>query len=103
MVWETATQIKVSEMFVLFYSEWPLLLWLTQNQPNLVYKKTIWINKAMSIHPQFFQENYERMKALVDELKSRTEKIKLGKCEHLKDENPSCSFHSSQSSGNLRD
>lgn len=25
-----------------------------------------------------FQENYERMQALVDELKSRTEKIKLG-------------------------
>lgn len=30
-----------------------------------------------------FQENYERMKILVDELKSRTEKIKLGKWEVL--------------------
>lgn len=27
-----------------------------------------------------FQENYERMKILADELKSRTEKIKLGRC-----------------------
>lgn len=28
------------------------------------------------------QENYERMKVLVDELKNRTEKIKLGRHEH---------------------
>lgn len=30
-----------------------------------------------------FQENYDRMKVLVDELKERTEKIKLGKCEQV--------------------
>ena len=30
-----------------------------------------------------FQENYDRMKVLVDELKSRAEKIKLGKWEHI--------------------
>lgn len=33
----------------------------------------------------FFQENYDRMKVLVDELKTRTEKIKLGRCEHTTD------------------
>lgn len=30
----------------------------------------------------FLQENYDRMQVLVDELKARTEKIKLGRCEH---------------------
>lgn len=32
-----------------------------------------------------FQENYDRMKVLVDELKGRTDKIKLGECEHTTD------------------
>lgn len=32
-----------------------------------------------------FQENYERMQVLVDELRNRTEKIKLGRLEHCID------------------
>lgn len=32
-----------------------------------------------------FQENYERMQILVDQLKCRTEKIKLGRCECMMD------------------
>lgn len=32
-----------------------------------------------------FQENYDRMKVLIDELKGRTEKIKLGEYEHTTD------------------
>lgn len=35
------------------------------------------------IHLFVFQENYERMKVLVDELKSRTEKVKLGRCGNM--------------------
>lgn len=41
-------------------------------------------NKCVCIR-SVFQENYERMQALVDELKGRTEKIKLGKCECIMD------------------
>lgn len=32
-----------------------------------------------------FQENYDRMQNLVDQLKSRTEKIKLGRCVYMTD------------------
>ena len=29
----------------------------------------------------YFQKNYEQMQALVEELKTRSEKVKLGKCQ----------------------
>lgn len=42
-------------------------------------------NKCLVVVVVVFQENYERMQVLVDELKKRTEKIKLGRCEHMTD------------------
>uniref|UniRef100_A0A671XJW2 methylcrotonoyl-CoA carboxylase n=1 Tax=Sparus aurata TaxID=8175 RepID=A0A671XJW2_SPAAU len=44
----------------------------------VIFRKYIYTNKCVVVVVVVFQENYDRMKILVDELKNRTEKIKLG-------------------------
>lgn len=46
----------------------------------VIFRKYIYTNKCVVVVVVVFQENYDRMKILVDELKNRTEKIKLGRC-----------------------
>lgn len=49
--------------------------------PQIIISRKSHVGKQKK-HLFVFQENYERMKVLVDELKNRTEKIKLGRCKH---------------------